>query len=447
MRRLNVLGDLAVTSRPVRRRLVAGAVGAGVLGVGALGAACAPSDVTGGPGKGEPGEALPAGGVTLDVAWENTANLMGQFVTGPAKSRFEERHPGVRLNVLSQAGNLEKLTTLFAAGTPPDVVFLMLAHLAALAERGVPRPLDDLIARDRGFDPRDFQRNMWEASRYAGKTWGIPREGGPTVLYFNRELFQAAGVPVASDFWTWEQWREAAVRLTRPGDEVWGTLLPAWHPFVWSNGGEILNRDLTACVLDAPPAVEGLQYRQDLIHRHQVAPAPQQMGGQTAIQLFMRGKAAMFPGLRSAGNTQGFVQPWVDVALFPQGKTGRWFQMPGNAVGVGAQTKYPQAAWEAAKWLTSTEFQTLHYREGIGGVVARNSTLRSEAYLTSALPRKWNEYFARGQEDLRRWPPTPKWPEVGAVLDEELAALNQGQASARAVAAAAVPRVNAVLRV
>jgi ABC-type glycerol-3-phosphate transport system substrate-binding protein len=160
----------------------------------------------------------------------------------------------------------------------------------------------------------------------------------------------------------------------------------------------------------------------------------------------MQGKAAMFPGLRSAGNTQGFVQPWVDVALFPQGKTGRWFQMPGNAVGVGAQTRYPQAAWEAAKWLTSTEFQTLHYREGIGGVVARNSTLRGEAYLTSALPRKWNEYFARGQEDLRRWPPTPKWPEVGAVLDEELASLNQGQASARAVAAAAVPRVNALLR-
>lgn len=413
------------------------------MGMGSLVAACGPRRSTPPPREGEP---TGAGSVALDVAWENTANLMGQFVTGPAKDLFEQRHPQIRLNVVSQAGNLEKLTTLYAAGTPPDVVFLMLMHLAALAERGIPQAIDPLMVRDGTFDPKDFQRNMWEAARYKGKQWGIPREGGPTVLYFNRELFQAAGVPLPHDGWTWDQWRAAATRLTKPDGEHWGTLLPGWHPFVWSNGGEILNEDLTTCVLDGVPAVEGLQFRQDQMHRHQVAPRPADMGGQTAMQLFMHGKAAMFPGLRSAGNTEGFVQPWVDVALFPQGKAGRWFQMPGNAVGVGSQTKHPRAAWEAVKWLTSTEFQQLHYKQGTGGVVARYSTLRSEEYLTSALPRKWNEYFARGQEDLRRWPPTPMWPEVGTAIDEALGPLNQGQANARAVATTIVTKVNAILR-
>jgi multiple sugar transport system substrate-binding protein len=418
-------------------------VAAAGTGVGAAAlAACGAAGEPPAAGSGlKPGEVA-----ALDVAWENTVNLMGQFVIGPAKDLFEQRHPQIKLNFVSQAGNLEKLVTLFAGGTPPDVVFLQLVHLAALAARGIPQPIDGLMSRDRTFDPKDFQRNMWEAAGYQGKQWGIAREGGPTVLYFNRELFQAAGVPFPQDDWTWERWREAAARLTKAGGEQWGALVPGWHPFVWSNGGDILNKDLTACVLDAEPAVEGLQFRQDLTFRYQVAPRPGETGGLNNMQLFMQGKAAMFPGLRSAGNTEGFVQPWVDVALFPKGKTGRWFQMPGNAVGVGSQTKYPEAAWEVAKWLTSTEFQKLHYKQGIGGVVARNSTLRSEEYLTSAIPRKWNEYFARGQEDLRRWPPTPKWPDAQQVIDADLGPLNQGQANARTVTAALVPKVNALLR-
>jgi ABC-type glycerol-3-phosphate transport system substrate-binding protein len=154
----------------------------------------------------------------------------------------------------------------------------------------------------------------------------------------------------------------------------------------------------------------------------------------------------MFPGLRSAGNTEGFVQPWVDVALFPKGKAGRWFQMPGNAVGVGSQTKWPQAAWEVVKWLTSAELQKLHYKQGIGGVVARSSVLRSEEYRSSAIPPKWNDYFARGQEDLRRWPPAPRWPDAQTAIDGEMGPLNQGTANARAVAAAIVPKVNAILQ-
>ncbi len=393
-----------------------------------------------------PNELAPGQVVTLDVAWENTVNLMGQFVTGPAKDLFEQRHPQIKLNVLPDAGNLQKLTTLFAGGTPPDVVFLMLAHLAALADRGFPMAIDSLVQADRSFDSKDFQRTLWEAVGYQGKQWGIPREGGPTVLYFNRELFQAAGAPLPNDSWTWDQWREAATRLTRADGGQWGTQLPGPYPMIWSNGGEVLNKELTACVLDSEASVEGLQFRQDLMHRYQVAPRPNDLPGVNAMTQFMQGKVAMFPGVRSAGNTEGFVQPWVDVALFPKGKAGRWFQMPGNAVGIGSQTKHPQSAWEAAKWLTSTELQKLHYKQGIGGVVVRTSTLTSKEYLTSQLPRKWNEFFARGQEDLRRWPPTPKWPDAQTLIDQELGQLNQGQANARTVTAGLVPKVNALLR-
>ncbi|HET7768662.1 MAG TPA: extracellular solute-binding protein, partial [Chloroflexota bacterium] len=131
-----------------RRRVLRGA-GRGVAGTVALAIAACDAPGTQRPPK----ELAPGQVVTLDVAWENTVNLMGQFVTGPAKNLFEQRHPQIKLNVLPDAGNLQKLTTLFAGGTPPDVLFLQLAHLAALADRGFPKAIDSLAQADRSFDP------------------------------------------------------------------------------------------------------------------------------------------------------------------------------------------------------------------------------------------------------------------------------------------------------
>ena len=119
--------------------------------------------------------------------------------------------------------------------------------------------------------------------------------------------------------------------------------------------------------------------------RNPAAPVPlTSVKQQMPMPRFIAGGMAFFPGLRSAGNTRGFVAPHVGIAQHPRGKAGRKFNMPGNGLALMAQqsgspgAKAVDAAWKMIAWYVSPEFQKMHYKAGIGGVVARLSVLKSE---------------------------------------------------------------------
>ena len=88
----------------------------------------------------------------------------------------------------------------------------------------------------------------------------------------------------------------------------------------------------------------------------------------------------------------------------------------------------------------------MHYKAGIGGVVARLAVLQSEEYLTSAIPREWNEFFAKGVAFLRGPSKISNWPEIDSTLDKELTAFQNGQETAAATTARIAPIVNGLLK-
>jgi ABC-type glycerol-3-phosphate transport system substrate-binding protein len=136
----------------------------------------------------------------------------------------------------------------------------------------------------------------------------------------------------------------------------------------------------------------------------------------------------------------------VGIAMFPRGKAGRKFSQAGNGIAVVQPNKAPDLAWEVARWYVSAEFQKLHYKQGIGGVVARLSTLQSEEYLTSAIPRAWNEFFAKGITSLRGPSKLSNWPDVDSTLDRELAGFQNGTETAAGATARIAPVINALIR-
>jgi ABC-type glycerol-3-phosphate transport system substrate-binding protein len=275
------------------------------------------------------------------------------------------------------------------------------------------------------------------------------------VLYCNLRAFDRAGVPPPGDDWDWGRWREAAERLTAqrddPGASQWGTTLPPWSTWVWSNGGEVLGKDARTCALDQPAAVEALQTLQDFLHRYRVAAPPGTAGLPPALAMFQAGRLAMQLGTRANATQyqeilEGFRGGWVVLAPLPRGKGGRQQGAPGNGIAMGATTRWPEAAWRAIDWYAGAEIQKLQYASGVGGVSARRSVASSPEYLNSALAPKWNEYFTRGQRDLRAWPATPRWAEVNALVGEELQPLQRGEVSARQAVTGLVPKVDALLR-
>jgi multiple sugar transport system substrate-binding protein len=392
--------------------------------------------------------ATPTAPVTLDVAWESTTNDMGAIVNGQGKSLFEQRHPGVTLDIVSAGNDPAKVLAQAAAGTPPHVLFVGIALPTSYVSRGLLLPLDPYVQRDPDNKKTDFAPNFWEAFTVAGKQYALPREGGPPVLYYNTSIVQAGGVTVPNDAWTLaNEYKDAAVKLTKPGDPmIFGGDVGSWRNWVLSNGGEIFDATLSKFALDQPAAVEAMQLYQDFRYRFRCATTLQDNAALPIIQRFIAGGLAFYLGVRSAGNTAGFVQPSVGIAQHPGGKAGRKFDNIGNGVGVVQPNKVPDLAYQAATWLISAEFQKLYYRARVGGVVARLSVLQSEEYLTSVLPRDWNEYFAKGVTGLKSPPKLSNWPDISGMLDRELGDFQDGKETAAAATGRIAAQMNGLLQ-
>ena len=427
---------------PTRRTFLAGVTAPAAF----VAAACGGAADTGAPngGKASQSTSVP---ITLDVAWESTTNDMGQFVTGQAKQLFEQRHPGVTLNIISTGNAPDKVLAQAAAGTPPNVLWVGGGNVTSFVSKSLLLAIDALLQKDKDVKKSDFVPKMWDIFTVQGKQYGLPREGGPTVLYFNKSLVTGGGVSAPNESWTLAtEYRDATVKLTHPDVSVAGTHVGDWRTWVFSNGGDIFDASASKCTLDQPSAVEAMQLLQDFRYKFKCAITPQDNAAQAAMPRFMAGGLALFPGLRSAGNTSGFVQPNVGIAPHPKGKAGRLFNSPGNGIAVVQPNKAPDFSWEVVKWYVSAEYQKLHYKLGVGGVVARPAVLQSEEYLTSAIPRDWNEAFARDVTFLKGPPKLSNWPDIDVELEKQLGDFQNGLETAAAATARIAPILNALLK-
>src|SRR5688572_7213030 len=166
---------------------------------------------------------------------------------------FEEAHPAIDVELLhvpSQADYRQRLGTDFAAGTPADVVLINYRRYAPFAERGVLEPLEPYLEQSTLISEEDFYPETLEPFRYNGQIMCIPQNLSSLVVYYNKNLFDEAGVPYPADDWSWEQFLQTAQALTKDtdGDGAMdqyglGTEASIFRvaPFIWQNGGELVD--------------------------------------------------------------------------------------------------------------------------------------------------------------------------------------------------------------
>ncbi|MGH2355635.1 MAG: extracellular solute-binding protein, partial [Chloroflexota bacterium] len=141
----------------------------------------------------------------------------------------------------------KKLTTMIAAGNPPAVTDLNLDQFPNWAAQGVLLSLESFVKQDRAFSLRDFYPRLIDARRWRGALGRIPHYAAPYPLYYNRNLFQAKGVVLPHKEWSWKDLRAAALKLTSPGEGIWGfeanSSVTWWIGHYWSEGAELLSKD------------------------------------------------------------------------------------------------------------------------------------------------------------------------------------------------------------
>lgn len=355
------------------------------------------------------------------VTWMMGMDVVNKPMIDDLVRMFEEKHPDIDLEMMWVPGGQQyhtKLKTLTAAGVPPDLFWCsdvhatyMLTSLADITEF-VERDSEEMLIDD-------FYPELLNACRREGRYYYLPRYFNISLLYYNKDLFDEAEVSYPSKDWTWEDYIEAAKKLTKIGPDgrvsQWGTNIALgwwgeWHILVQQAGGSFFSPDLRKCRLNSPEALQAFQFFYDKIHKHKVSPMPgfgPSSPGLASKQMAMDfgGHTGLWPVYRRIDGLH-----W-DIQLIPRGpKTRAGGEVAVDCIGIARDSKNIEAAWQVLKFLVSRESIRRHVEQGYLPVrrsVARETILAGEPGSRPQDPQHTEVVY----EALKYSKPIPRQPD------------------------------------
>jgi multiple sugar transport system substrate-binding protein len=391
----------------MRRALVA------VLGLSLLPLACSAEssgDSSGGGGR-----------IRVQVSGEAEETAVYDTVV----KAFEDADPSIDVSLVKVADkddHLARLTTSVAAGGSPDVFLVNFREYSQFVSRGAVEPFGP-HAEDAGVRVEDFFPPPIEAFTYRDELQCMPQNISSLVVYYNRALFQEAGIREPRGEWTWDEFRRTALELTR--GEVHGLGIDPEiirvAPFVWSNGGEVVDdaENPSRFTLDTPEAREALGYVVSLVRDDGVIPSEQDIAAQDLETRFTTGKLAML--LSSRRDTPVFREvlglDW-DVARLPVADQPAGI-LHSDAYCISSQSDHVAEAVRFIAFATGREGQTI---TALGGrtVPSLKDVATSSAFLDPTRPPEHSRVFLSGIPFIHRTPVLPTWPEIEAITEEIL---------------------------
>ena len=356
--------DPAIARRFNRRRLMQGS--AGLLGIAAAG---------GGRGI---GRALAQAEVSgeIEFSYYNWGPESIDFFKQMATA-FEASHSGTKITLSLPPFEQydQTLSVLLATGNGPDIITTAGAT-QALFQEGRLLDVTDLVAADPVLmDPDKFIQSGWDVYRFGtDRIYGMYSGADTLLLYYNKTMFDTAGIPYPSAEWTWDNFVEAAKALTiRDGDRVtqWGCVLGSfddpewgWANLVWMEGGDLFDSrpQFSRLTLNNEPVLKVLHLLNDLVYTHEVAPTPSISESVADQGGFESGTVGMVVDGGWSIQTFKAIEAFEwDIQTLPVGSQGFVGQFwPGAPMQISANSDNQELAWEYLRWFaTDVEAQTI----------------------------------------------------------------------------------------
>lgn len=274
----------------------------GVLTITILVTACAPPatpEPAAAPAQttSEGAQAQPSGPITIEF-WHGHTGPDGQ-VMQELVDQFMKENPDIKIQTTAVAWNdlFTKAELAVANNQGPDLVTMPMDRLIIYRDK-VFKPVDDLLP---GTIVKDkYDQGIWKGITLDGKTYGVPLDTHPYVLYYRKDLVEQAGLsPLPKDRpLTKEEFLTYAKALTKDGNFGFGFKQVAQHvwwdywSFLLQWGGNMLTPDVKEAAMNSQAAQDALQYMLDLQTKEQVAP-PDQLDWKTLLGMFNEGQVAM----------------------------------------------------------------------------------------------------------------------------------------------------------
>ncbi len=270
----------------------------------------------------------------------------------------------IKMDIMPWDSLYQKLASALATGQGPDIVAFATERIGTYAKPGAIVPLNDLYNGPKGIDPKILPKALNDNMKYNGKYYGAPLNFATLLLYYNKDLFQRAGLDPEKPPKDWNELKEYAVKLTKESNgkvEQYGfgiatrETIPMWPILIWGNGGDFINYRAKTSVINSEKTVKAVEYFTDLILKKHISPPV--LAGAEVDKLFESQKAAMY--MCGPWAVNGFKQAKINfgVAPVPAGPAKSVTLGTGVAMCLTKSSKHKKEVYEFFKYWNSKESQ------------------------------------------------------------------------------------------
>ncbi|MCM3630888.1 sugar ABC transporter substrate-binding protein [Paenibacillus glycanilyticus] len=339
---------------------------------------------TGNTGEGSAGTAnAPAGGSNADSGKKVTITLLNaqdngirdKFLPDVVKKKFEEANPNIKLEIISVPYDQfdSKMNTMVAGGTPPDVW----SHWgqSGFVDYNVRDMVLDLTPYMNDFNNPNISQSTLDIYKIDGKQKGIPLNIYSSMIFYNKDLFDKAGVTVPNykpgdPAWTWDEFVELAKSVSKDYGKpsaVYGFTYGMGEHFLtysWDWGLDIFDPAyatgfLGKADLTDPKLVDATKFFQDLIFKDKIMPTKAAEESISKIgDPLLTGKVAM--SLVGSWAMGGFKDTNMKFGVLPLPTGSAGTSTPfiyADPLMISSKSKNPDAAWKLVQFMTSPEMQ------------------------------------------------------------------------------------------
>ncbi|EET58273.1 ABC transporter, solute-binding protein [Marvinbryantia formatexigens DSM 14469] len=276
-------------------------------------------------------------------------------------------------------------------GSLPDVFWMHSNESERYMSNDMLLDLTDKIAESDAIDPANYPEDIWGLYTYNDKYYAVPKDVDTIALWYNKTMFDEAGLDYPTTDWTWDDMFEAAKKLTKEDGSQYGLAIRSdnnqagYYNLVYDNGGYIISDDKTKSGWDDEKTIEAMQQLEEWINAG-VMPSLETMSENGEDVLFQSGKVAMVlqgSWMLAAYKENEYTSANCDVIELPKSaETGRRVSVY-NGLGwaASASGEHTEEAWQLIEYLGSEDAQK---QQAELGVTMSAYTGTSDAWVNSA---------------------------------------------------------------
>lgn len=322
---------------------------------------------------------------------------------------FEKENSNIKIKI-QVTGWADYWTALEAGatgGSLPDTFWMHSNEIYKYASNDQLLNLNDRIKASKKIEMDKFPSGLKSIYNYKSNQYAIPKDYDTIGLWYNKTMFDKAGIAYPNDKWTWTDLYKAAKKLTKTDGSQYGILTPlhnqeGYYNFVYQNGGTIITKDKKSGY-DDPKTVEAMKYYVNFVKD---GLSPKEFGDAERATDMQSGKCAM--GFFGSWNLSGFssndyMKKNFNVAVLPSSNNGgkaTIFNGLGNAIAKG--TKHPDESFKWIEYLSAKEGQTRQAQLGVAisaydgtadAWVASNKTFNVKVFIDMVKYAQIRPYF------------------------------------------------------